>query len=224
MAKTNYSNTETLSLVLEGLGKLYKKSVHSSPRSSPKVPKTGLTFFRTILVIARTSATLSPLNGHRLIIFCLTNFRSHSIILHPIARSSKSLETFLQGKMCREGVKLELLWRIFQYWQDFRFEWAALFSEFHFDVLFWHWNIWYSLYNKWMKTIIRLHVLVHFIAIGYLKSVPPSPARGFENVTHASGQAWNSRKLLTTTNKQQTNKQINFKASESKERFAQKLK
>ena len=109
MAKTNYSNTETLSLVLEGLGKLYKKSVHSSPRSSPKVPKTGLTFLRTILVIAGTDGTLLPLNGHVWIILCLTNFRSGSIMFHTIARSSKSLETFLQGKMCREGVKLELL-------------------------------------------------------------------------------------------------------------------
>ena len=109
MAKTNYSNTETLSMVLEGLEKLYRKSGSWSPRSSPKVSKTGLTFFRTILVIARTAATLSPLNGHRLIIFCLTNSRSRSIMLHTIARSSKSLETFLQGKMCREGVKLELL-------------------------------------------------------------------------------------------------------------------
>mgnify|MGYP005818323613 CR=1 FL=1 len=109
MAKMNYLNTETLSMVLEGLQTLYRKSGSWSPRSSPKVSKTGLTFFRTILVIARTDATLLPLNGHRLIIFCLTNFRSRSIILHTIARSSKSLETFLQGKMYREGVKLGFL-------------------------------------------------------------------------------------------------------------------
>ena len=123
------SNTETLSMVLEGLEKLYRKSGSWSPRSSPKVSKTGLTFFRTILVIARTSATLSPLNGHLLIILCLTNSRSRSIMLYTIARSSKSLETSFQGKMCREGVKQELLWRIFRYWQDFRFEWAALLLE-----------------------------------------------------------------------------------------------
>ena len=98
MAKTNYSNTETLSMVLEGLEKLYQKSDHSRQGDDPKVSKTGLTFPRTILVIAGTAATLSPLNGHRLIIFCLTNFRSRSIMLHTIARSSKSLETFLQGK------------------------------------------------------------------------------------------------------------------------------
>ena len=122
MTKMNYFNTETLSTILEGLEKLYRKSGSWSPRSSPKVSKTGLTFFRTILVIARTSATLSPLNGHLLIILCLTNSRSRSIMLYTIARSSKSLETFLQGKMCREGVKLELHGRIFRYWQDFRFE------------------------------------------------------------------------------------------------------
>ena len=106
MAKTNYSNTETLSMVLEGLEKLYQKSDHSRQGDDPKVSKTGLTFPRTILVIAGTAGTLLPLNGHRLIIFCLTNFRSRTIMLHTIARSSKSLETFLQGKMCREGVKL----------------------------------------------------------------------------------------------------------------------
>ena len=122
MAKTNYLNTETLSMVLEGLEKLYQKSDHRKQKDDLKVSETGLTFLRTILVIARTAATLLPLNGHRLIIFCLTNFRSRSIILHTIARSSKSLETFLQGKMCREGVKLELHRRIFRYWQDFRFE------------------------------------------------------------------------------------------------------
>ena len=122
MAKTNYSNTETLSMVLEGLEKLYQKSDHSRQGDDPKVSKTGLTFPRTILVIAGTAGTLLPLNGHRLIIFCLTNSRSRSIMFHTIARSSKSLETFLQGKMCREGVKLELHGRIFRYWQDFRFE------------------------------------------------------------------------------------------------------
>ena len=47
-------------------------------------------------------------------------------MLHTIARSSKSLETFLQGKMCREGVKLELHGRIFRYWQDFHFEAVTL--------------------------------------------------------------------------------------------------
>ena len=122
MAKMNYLNTETLSMVLEGLEKLYQKSDHSTLGDDPKVSKTGLTFLRTILVIARTAATLLPLNGHRLIIFCLTNFRSRSIILHTIARSSKSLETFLQGKMCQEGVKPQTYRRIFSYWQDFRFE------------------------------------------------------------------------------------------------------
>ena len=122
MAKMNYLNTETLSMVLEGLQTLYRKSGRCRQGDDPKVSKTGLTFLRTILVIARTAATLLPLNGHRLIIFCLTNFRSRSIMLHTIARSSKSLETFLQGKMCREGVKLELHGRIFRYWQDFRFE------------------------------------------------------------------------------------------------------
>ena len=109
MAKMNYFNTETLSMVLEGLQTLYRKSGRCRQGDDPKVTKTGLTFLRTILVIAGTDGTLLPLNGHRLIIFCLTNFRSRSIILHTIARSSKSLETFLQGKMCREGVKLELL-------------------------------------------------------------------------------------------------------------------
>ena len=122
MAKMNYFNTETLQMVLEGLQKLYRKSGRCRQGDDPKVSKTGLTFLRTILVIARTAATLSPLNGHRLIIFRLTNCRSRSIILHTIARSSKSLEIFLQGKMCREGVKLELHVRIFRYWQDFRFE------------------------------------------------------------------------------------------------------
>ena len=39
----------------------------------------------------------------------------------------------------------------------------------------------------------------------FLKSAPPSPARGFENVTRASGQARNSLKLWTTD--KQTNKQ-----------------
>ena len=109
MAKTNYLNTETLSMVLEGLEKLYQKSDHSTLGDDLKVSKTGLTFLRTILVIAGTDGTLLPLNGHRLIIFCLTNFRTRSIMFHTIARSSKSLETFLQGKMCQEGVKLELL-------------------------------------------------------------------------------------------------------------------
>ena len=98
----NYLNTETLSMVLEELQTLSRKSGRC-------VSKTGLTFLRTILVIAGTDGTLLPLNGHRLIIFCLTNFRTRSIMFHTIARSSKSLETFLQGKMCQEGVKLELL-------------------------------------------------------------------------------------------------------------------
>ena len=109
-------------MVLEGLEKLYQKSDHSTLGDDLKVSKTGLTFLRTILVIAGTDGTLLPLNGHRFIIFCLTNFRTRSIMFHTIARSSKSLETFLQGKMCREGVKLELHRRIFRYWQDFRFE------------------------------------------------------------------------------------------------------
>ena len=109
MAKMNYFNTETLSTILEGLEKFYRKSGSWRPGDDLKVSKTGLTLLRTILVIAGTDGTLLPLNGHRLIIFCLTNFRTHSIMFHTIARLSKSLEIFLQGKMCREGVKLELL-------------------------------------------------------------------------------------------------------------------
>ena len=87
-----------------------------------KVSKTGLTFLRTIVVIAGVDDILLPLNGHWLIIFCLTNFRARSIMFHPRTRSSKSLETFLQGKMCREGVKPRCHRRISSHWQDFHFE------------------------------------------------------------------------------------------------------
>ena len=92
MAKMNYSNTETLSMILEGLQTLYRKSGRCERGDALKVSKTGLTFLRTIVVIAGTDGTLLPLNGHRLIIFCLTNFRTHSIMFHTIARSSKSLQ------------------------------------------------------------------------------------------------------------------------------------
>ena len=63
MAKMNYFNTETLSMVLEGLQTLYRKSGSCSPGDDLKVSKTGLTFLRTILVIARTAATLLPLKA-----------------------------------------------------------------------------------------------------------------------------------------------------------------
>ena len=99
------TTTEMLSLILEGLQTLYRKSGRSDWGDALKVSKTGLTFLRTIVVIAGIDATLLPLNGHWLIIFCLTNFRARSIMFHPRTQSSKSLETFLQGKMCREGVK-----------------------------------------------------------------------------------------------------------------------
>ena len=122
MAKMNYSNTETLSMILEGLQTLYRKSGRCVWGDALKVSKTGLTFLRTIVVIAGTDGTLLPLNGHWLIIFCLTNFRARSIMLHPRTQSSKSLETFLQGKMCREGVKPRLHRRISSHWQDFHFE------------------------------------------------------------------------------------------------------
>ena len=122
MAKMNYSNTETLSMILEGLQTLYRKSGRCVWGDALKVSKTGLTFLRTIVVIAGTDGTLLPLNGHWLIIFCLTNFRARSIMFHPRTRSSKSLETFLQGKMCREGVKPRLHRRISSHWQDFHFE------------------------------------------------------------------------------------------------------
>ena len=50
-------------MVLEGLEKLYQKSDHSTLGDDLKVSKTGLTFLRTILVIARTAATLLPLKA-----------------------------------------------------------------------------------------------------------------------------------------------------------------
>ena len=126
MAKMNYFNTETLSIVLKGLEKLYQKFDRCVCREDPKVHKTGLTFVITILVSSKRVPILLASNGHPLIIFCVTNFRDRSIILGRITRSSKSLETFLQGKMCREGVKPQTHRRISSYWQDFHFEWAAL--------------------------------------------------------------------------------------------------
>ena len=102
MALSNYFNTETLSMVLKGLEKLYLKFDRCVCREDPKVHKTGLTFVITILVSSKRVPILLASNGHPLIIFCLTNSRARSIILGRITRSPKSLETFLEGKMCSD--------------------------------------------------------------------------------------------------------------------------
>ena len=70
MALFDYSNKETLSIILRGLGKVYQKSGSYVHRDDPKVSKTGLTLSVSILIASRNVGTLLDISGHRIIIFC----------------------------------------------------------------------------------------------------------------------------------------------------------
>ena len=74
MALSIISNTETLSMVLKGLEKCYRKSERCGCRADPKVHKTGLTFVITILVSSESAPILLGLSGSSIIIFRFTNF------------------------------------------------------------------------------------------------------------------------------------------------------
>ena len=70
MALFDYSNKETLSIILIGLGKVYQKSGSYVHGDDPKVSKTGLTLSVSILIASRSVGTLLYIIEHRIIIFC----------------------------------------------------------------------------------------------------------------------------------------------------------
>ena len=102
MAHFDYSNKETLLINLRGFKNVYQKSDPYVHGHDPKVSETGLTLSVTILVASRNAAILLDKT------FILnynpraTCFGQAPIILLRITHSSKSLEIFLQGKMCSE--------------------------------------------------------------------------------------------------------------------------
>ena len=93
MTLWNYSKTETLTFILNGLEAVSQKSERYSHGDAHKVSETGLTLSISLRVKAVASAillTLSDFISMKLNYFRLTNPRFCSIILLKQTRSSKS--------------------------------------------------------------------------------------------------------------------------------------
>ena len=70
MALLDYSNKETLLMILRGFKNVYQKSDRYVHGHDPKVPKTGLTLFVSILIASRNATILLVQILHRIIHFC----------------------------------------------------------------------------------------------------------------------------------------------------------
>ena len=70
MALLDYSNKETLLLILRGFKNGYQKSGRYVYGHDPKVPKTGLTLSVSILIASRNATILLVIIEHRIIHFC----------------------------------------------------------------------------------------------------------------------------------------------------------
>ena len=70
MALLDYSNKETLLMILRGFKNVYQKSDRYVHGHDPKVPKTGLTLSVSILIASTSVGTLLDIIEHRIIIFC----------------------------------------------------------------------------------------------------------------------------------------------------------
>ena len=70
MALLNYSNKETLMMILRGFKNVYQKSDRYVHGHDPKVSKTGLTLSVCILIASRNATILLVIFLHRIIRFC----------------------------------------------------------------------------------------------------------------------------------------------------------